>query len=873
MLLNQDDTGGRLTVASGTGEERVSHNRLSAEQCAAVGLYVFPCRANKKPLPGLKWPEESTVDPKQIADWWTRYPDALPALDLAKSGYVVLDGDRHGGPDGVLALGQLFAENCTVVSAIPAVVTPQNGCHRYFMQPTEGEALGNGRGTLPKGIDVRGSGGYVIAPGTRLPDGRQYRPDLSSPDLFDAIKYSRVPVVPPWLVAILRSNGHGHVAADAAAPAASNVVPFRAERTTLQSTKREESYARAALDNVAGKIATATTGERNIGLNNGAFTMGQMVGAGWIGRATVEGRLLDAATASGLVRDDGRTAVLATIKSGLDAGEKQPHPSLPEEDRQPHIKSREELTSLPSDAIASWEDPDLSLLDDRRGQLPEFPIDELDPQWRSFIERAARGAGVTVAHVVVPLLTVVSGLLGAARRVQVTRSWIEVMSLWGAIIGYSGTGKTPGCDVTVRHLAHVQKDRRRDDDKRRLAHAKKVEVAKAAKAKYKLDVAAAMEAGKTPPDPPPESLDVPAFVPQRLYVSDATVEKLGLLLQARPSGLILFADELAGLFSNLSRYNGGSDREFWLQSWNGKPHSVERMGRPSIDIDHLLIGVVGGFQPDKLARSFKGDDDGLYARFCYTWPAEPPYRPLTDDAVEIDDWLINALNRVVELSMVDDDGVLASRTVPLATDARAAFEQFRELVHRERNALEGRERELWAKGQSQVLRLAGTLAYMAWALSGGPEPSRIDCRWIDAAVAIWRGYFWPHGRAALRRGGLTDHHADARRVLSWLRAKCKPDDEVSLEDIRRDALGQSLDAKGTAALVELLEGAGWLRRLPIGPTGRGRPRHRWQANPRLWGAQNAENAESPLTGAVRPFSAIPAISAVGERTGSLGDMQ
>jgi AAA domain len=57
--------------------------------------------------------------------------------------------------------------------------------------------------------------------------------------------------------------------------------------------------------------------------------MGHMVAAGWIGRATVEGRLFNAAATCGLVKDDGQRSVLATIKSGLDAGEKEPHTSLP----------------------------------------------------------------------------------------------------------------------------------------------------------------------------------------------------------------------------------------------------------------------------------------------------------------------------------------------------------------------------------------------------------------------------------------------------------------------------------------------------------------------------------------------------------------
>src|SRR6476469_1998852 len=55
----------------------------------------------------------------------------------------------------------------------------------------------------------------------------------------------------------------------------------------------------------------------------------------------------------------------------------------------------------------SWTDPDLSILDDRRGDLPDFPIDTLTEQWQRWLERAAHGAGVTAAHVVVPLLGVV----------------------------------------------------------------------------------------------------------------------------------------------------------------------------------------------------------------------------------------------------------------------------------------------------------------------------------------------------------------------------------------------------------------------------------------------------------------------------------
>ena len=45
---------------------------------------------------------------------------------------------------------------------------------------------------------------------------------------------------------------------------------------------------------------------------------------------------------------------------------------------------------------------------------------------------------------------------------------------------------------------------------------------------------------------------------------------------------------------------------------------------PRFTVDHLLVGVVGGLQPDKLARSFKGDLDGMYARVLFAWPTSHP---------------------------------------------------------------------------------------------------------------------------------------------------------------------------------------------------------------------------------------------------------
>src|SRR5262245_29445670 len=126
---------------------------------------------------------------------------------------------------------------------------------------------------------------------------------------------------------------------------------------------------------------------------------------------------------------------------------------------------------------------------------------------------------------------------------------------------------------------------------------------------------------------------------------------------------------------------------FGWKPWCGGPYRVERMGRSPVDLDHLLVGVVGGLQPDKLARSFHGDLDGMYARVLFAWPAEPLYRPLTDEVAEIEPEIINALVRLVNLVGQDQDSAFVPRLIPLSTAARDTFEALRRQAHQHKHAL------------------------------------------------------------------------------------------------------------------------------------------------------------------------------------------
>jgi len=175
-------------------------NQATALSLARAGFAIFPCQSGgpkaKQPMPFIKWREVSTTAEAQILQWWRKWPDAAIGLDLAKCGLIVIDADRHGEADGVEAFGKLMSDHGFDPDSAPLVATPNQGNHHFFRQPA-GKQLGNGRGTLPTGVDVRGHGGYVVAPGTVMQDGRLY-------ELFGDL--SQTPELPAWLLEIVEAK-------------------------------------------------------------------------------------------------------------------------------------------------------------------------------------------------------------------------------------------------------------------------------------------------------------------------------------------------------------------------------------------------------------------------------------------------------------------------------------------------------------------------------------------------------------------------------------------------------------------------------------------------------------------------------------------
>lgn len=167
------------------------------------GWSVIPLRPRDK-RPMVKWEGYSRARPSEaeLRQWFERRPDAnLGIVTGVVSGLLVLDVDVGHGGEGSLA--ELERDHGPLPPTVSAE-TGGGGRHLYFVHP--GGTVGNRAGLVP-GIDVRGDGGYVVAPPSIHPSGRPYRwRPGHTPDA--------VPVapLPAWLAALLLPRGerHGH---------------------------------------------------------------------------------------------------------------------------------------------------------------------------------------------------------------------------------------------------------------------------------------------------------------------------------------------------------------------------------------------------------------------------------------------------------------------------------------------------------------------------------------------------------------------------------------------------------------------------------------------------------------------------------------
>ena len=143
---------------------------------AEAGVYVFPAWEGGEGVKRPRVPNNlnaASIDLDTIERWWRLWPGALVAGVMGpRSDLACLDVDRHeGGADGFASLAAMEEEGFTIPAGALVVDTPNRGRHHLFR--LHGRTVKTRNGIKP-GVDLRGTGSYVILAGSQLADGRTY---------------------------------------------------------------------------------------------------------------------------------------------------------------------------------------------------------------------------------------------------------------------------------------------------------------------------------------------------------------------------------------------------------------------------------------------------------------------------------------------------------------------------------------------------------------------------------------------------------------------------------------------------------------------------------------------------------------------------
>jgi hypothetical protein len=133
---------------------------------AGRGFSVIPCRPDKKPF--ISWTDyqKRRATGEEIREWWGKWPGAMIGIVCGEiSGLFVVDCDTEAGYE---AIQKLIPDSLIV----PIARTPRGGWHLWFIYPM-GSKITIGAGVMP-GVDIRGEGGFVVAPPSINGDGKGY---------------------------------------------------------------------------------------------------------------------------------------------------------------------------------------------------------------------------------------------------------------------------------------------------------------------------------------------------------------------------------------------------------------------------------------------------------------------------------------------------------------------------------------------------------------------------------------------------------------------------------------------------------------------------------------------------------------------------
>lgn len=228
-----------------------------------------------------------------------------------------------------------------------------------------------------------------------------------------------------------------------------------------------------------------------------------------------------------------------------------------------------------------------------------------------------------------------------------------------------------------------------------------------------------------------------------IVLKDYTLESLYLAMDFNPRGVVVYADEIMGLFSNLNRYNNGSDIEAYLDIWSGTPLLINRKGSDPINIEYPNCSLLGGVQTKRLKAIFSGvrGENGLVDRIDFVMPEGLGVSAWNDAEADLEllQYYYDCIDRLLDRPLIENTiGDKSELTeLPFSPEARKRLMLWRndDYMSRAQDAVGSSSETAVIKNDIKLLKYSGVLQMLYWTTGEGND-QEISVRAVEGAIQI-----------------------------------------------------------------------------------------------------------------------------------------
>lgn len=447
-------------------------------------------------------------------------------------------------------------------------------------------------------------------------------------------------------------------------------------------------------------------------------------------------------------------------------------------------------------------------------QFPPFPVDALPQPICRFVVAGAKAIGCHRTYLALPLLSGLASAIGNTRVLELKPGWRVPAIIWSAIVGASGTAKTPAFRLSMQPFRARQERTLRRYVSDLHQYAADMQNYRRAVWRWKRD--------KQPDAEPPREPRRPRA--ERSVVTDTTVEALADLLRENPRGLLLACDELGGWTGVFDRWGSGQARAgiaHWLAMHDAESLIIDRRGGGpnSVCVDRAAVSVTGGVHPAALQRALAS---GLGPRLLVSWPLQRRKRwSEACLAPKVEAELARLVDRLYELQpAVDDQGVPQPVVVGMSAEAKAGWKAYYNDHAAEHAHLAGELRAAWSKLEEYAARLALVVHCVRLGADDAEleDPLTLDGASMQAGIRLaqWFKAEWQRVHMLLCT---CDIDRSQQRLIDWI--ECKGG-KVTVRTVQQGHRRFRTSDEAEEALEELIRaGKGYWDELP---SGSGRPK-------------------------------------------------